>query len=131
MTMQRKQLLRSASALKGLGFRVFLASDQESSWGYFSDGKRIGYFQQCEWGDGVELATVNKIPGSSSQHLLLETEGQFTPLGQLTRAAAEDAFRDYPRYFDEEDRQMMPVIKYNNVEEFLRTRESELKEFLN
>ena len=127
----REPLLRSAAVIRGLGFRVFVPEDEERSWGFFSDGRSIGYFQQSEWHEGVELATVNRVPGSDAMHLLLETEGRSTPPGDLTGEALRKAFRDYPDYYDEEERAATRVIKYTGVEEFLRKEGQGLVELVN
>ena len=124
----RNKFIISAGCIRRMGYRVFVINDNELTYGFFSDGKNIGYFQQNELGDGVQLATVNKTPGSYGANYLLETGGKANPVNKLTKEYLEKAFRMYPEYFDDEDKQIMPCIKYLGLEEFLANHEKELIE---
>ena len=126
--MRRQLLIQSALAIAKLGFHVFLDRNIANTWGYFSDGNNVGYFQQCEWANGIELATVNKVPGSDGMHFLVEQHGKSIPVSQLTAEYLRKAFRIYPEYFTEEDKSAMRSIKYLSLQDFLSSQGENLQE---
>lgn len=115
----RQKLIESARHIKRLGFRVFIAIDQEQAHGYYSDGKNVAYFEQNEFGQGIRRAICNKTPGSFGMHHLLERGPSGILPEKLDRATLEEAFADYPSYFTKEEKEMMPTIKWLSLQEFL------------
>lgn len=115
----RNVLITVALRIKEFGYNVFVASDGNFSFGYYSDGTHIAYFQANEHGDGVELATCNKTPGSFGHHFFIERGSKGVDINQLTKEYLEKAFVSYPVYFDQEDIAMMPVSKHINLDDFL------------
>lgn len=115
----RKEFLKTATHIKAMGFRVFIHKDDQTTYGYYSDGTHVGYFQQCGSTDGVSIATRNKVPGSCGMGLLLEPHCKPLPLKDITKEYLQKGFLSHPEYFSEDDRLMMPNIKYGNLEEFL------------
>lgn len=109
----------TVKTIRDLGFRVFLPQEQDCSFGFFTKGKNIGYFQAAEGRSGVQFATVNKVPGSAGMGFLLEPDGGEVSLKGLTKEYLSKAFAMYPDYFNEEDKEMMPVIKHADLEDFL------------
>ena len=109
----------TAQAINRLGFRVFVHADEKRTYGWYSDGNKVAYFQQNEYRSGVNIATCNKVPGSSGAHLILEPNNTPVNLQALTKEYLKKGFRSYPEYFTEEDRNMMPNIKYSSLNEFL------------
>ena len=107
----------AAERIKELGFRVFLSED--NTFGYYSDGKNIGYFQENEFVKGVNICTVNKTPGSSGMHYCLEPNFRPVGIGELTADYLAKGFQLYPDYFDDEFKKEMNVIKFSGLEEFL------------
>lgn len=132
MNERRNKFITSAGYIKrmGMGYRVFVIGDNELTYGFFSDGKNVGYFQQNECGEGVQLATVNKTPGSTGTGYLLETGGKAIPVNELTKEYMEKAFHDYPDYFSSEDKQFMYCIKYISLDDFLAAHGNELIELI-
>ncbi len=115
----RKEFLKTATHIKAMGFRVFIYKDDQTTYGYYSDGTHVGYFQQCGSTDGVSIATRNKVPGSYGMGLLLEPHCKPLPLKDITKEYLQKGFLSHPEYFSEDDRLMMPNIKYGNLDEFL------------
>lgn len=130
MNERRNKFITSAGCIKRMGYRVFVIGDNELTYGFFSDGKNVGYFQQNELGEGVQLATVNKTPGSIGTGYLLETGGKAIPVNELTKEYMEKAFHDYPDYFSREDKEFMHCIKYISLDNFLIAHGNELKELI-
>lgn len=116
----REKFLQAANHIKNLGFTVYISKDARNTFGYYSDGQGVAYFQQNQHAEGVNVATCNKTPGSSGMHHCLEPNFEPISLDKLTKEYLRKGFAMYPEYFTKEDRDMMPVIKYINLEEFLR-----------
>ena len=115
----RKTLLAVAAHIRSLGYRVFVEKDDDASWGYYSDGRSVAYFQTVSWAPGIQTAIVNRTPGSNGRHFLLQREGATVPLSEIDKTLLEKAFQDYPDYFDAEDRERMYCIKHADLEDFL------------
>lgn len=124
-TTHRKTFIQTAKHIKALGFRVFVASDETLSYGFYSDGEHIGFFQQCEQPPGIQVATVNIVPGSYGENHFIDVWGTPFPLKDITKEYLEKGFLQHPEYFSGDDRKMMPVYKYKNLDEFLSRRDPE------
>ena len=99
--------------IKSMGFRVFVKKD--STYGYFSDGKGVGYFQ-LEWGGfaGVSVSTVN-AKGSGCTGYGVEAEIGFS---DLTEELLREAFQKYPNWVRSSD--MKVCNKYKGLDDFLQ-----------
>ena len=127
----RESLVEAARIIKGLGFRVFLANHPTSLWGFYSDGKHVGYFQMCEWAPGIETAIVNRTSNIGAMHMLTRQHGEATPLPEVTVETLQEAFKDYPDYFTKEDRESMQCYKYHSLDEFLSSSQAkDISEYL-
>ena len=124
----KELFLETAEHIRKAGFRVFISVGDGDTHGWFTDGTHIGYFQQCETENGIQLATCNKTPGSAGTGLLLEPHAAAVPLEKVTKEYLEKAFADYPEYFGQEDKTLMPVKKFVDVEDFLRDYGNKVKE---
>lgn len=125
---KRQQLEEMAEKIRNMDLRVFLSKDPSESYGYFSDEKHVGYIQATENQEGFNTAICNKTPGSNGRHLLIEKDGIPVEAEKLTRDYLEKTFRTYPEYFSKEDIEMMPVRKYDGIDDFLSIHEDELIE---
>lgn len=125
-----RQLFDEAALyIKSLGFKVFVSDDEKDTYGYFSDGEHVGYFQQCETTNVIQVATCNKTPGSTGTGLFLEPNNRGVPLEKIDKQYLEKAFQMYPSYFTQEDRDFMIVRKYFDLNDFLSDkRHSNLKQ---
>lgn len=120
MTKNRRQgFLDVAKRIKNFDFRVFVSASSDETLGYFSDTKNIGYFQLSETDSSVQIATCNKTPGSAGTAFFLEPSNEGVPLTKLNKDYLEKAFQMYPVYFTKEDRDIMPVIKFFDLDDFL------------
>ena len=118
-----------AACIKGKGFRVFVPEDPQKTFGFFSDGKHVGYFQISEHVPEISLATCGKNPGSTGHGLLIENNGGSVPLEKLTKEYLQKAFLLHPEYLSEKDQKRMPNNPFSSLEEFLKNnRELKLKE---
>ena len=125
----RRNFLQTAAIIHGLGFRVFIYDDPETTFGYYSDGLNIAYFQECENQPGVNTAIVRKTPGSNGRHLVVERHSVPVPDAGITKDYLEKAFRAFPEYFSPEEKEMMYGYRYHDLNDFLRSKETEgLKE---
>lgn len=115
----RDKFIAAAKYIKGLGYKVYVATNPNETYGYYSDGNNVAYFQQSEFQDAVNIATCNKVPGSFGAHHILEPNNRPVPLDGLPRSYLENGFQMYPPYFTEEDKAAMPVNKWINLHEFL------------
>ena len=122
----RQQLEEAARHILKLGYRVFVSKDQEDSFGYFSDGKHVGYFQQSLSGPGIQIATCNRNPGSTGTGLLIEPHAKPVTLKKIDKDYLAKAFRNYPGYLKEEDQKAMPVNKYSDLDDFLSINKDKL-----
>ena len=113
----RTRFKAAAEHIKAKGFRVFIHS--VCTYGYYSNGRNVAYFQENEFAKGVNVATVNKTPGSSGRHLAVEPHLQPVKLEQLTVDYLKKGFQLYPDYFPDDFRKTLTVIKFANLEEFL------------
>ncbi len=115
----RQQFEKAAGHIKSLGFTVYITTNSKETHGYFSDGKHIGYFQQNQFAEGVNIATCNKVPGSSGKHHCLDPYFKPVSLTELSKEYLEKGFSLYPEYFSDEDKTLMPVVKYADLDDFL------------
>ena len=122
---RRKDFQKTAEHIKALGFVVIISRDPNLTYGYYSDGENIGYFQQNEFSEGVNVATCNKTPGSYGAHHILEPNNTPVSLGQLTKEYLKKGFADYPGYYTEEVRKSLPVLKWYNLRDFLSKQDPE------
>ena len=56
----RELFLESASKIKAMGFDVDVCNDNDHCYGYVTDGKNIGYFQQDAFPEQTRFSTVHK-----------------------------------------------------------------------
>ena len=118
--------MQSAAHIKKIGFQVYVCKDKEKTYGFYSDGKNVAYFQQNEFRPGVNIATVNVTPGSSARGFFLEPDAKPVPIKSLTKDYLEKGFQKYPDFFSKEDRNMMPSIeKYQDIQQFLKDHKDE------
>ena len=103
--------------IKSQGFRVFVCTSTGYLYGYFSDGKGIGYFQ-LEWDgyDGTSLCTVNAAGSGCSGYSVKGESGGFT-LEELTEEVLRQAFVAYPSWVNALHK--VRCIKYRDLEHFL------------
>lgn len=115
--MYEKTIFRAAAdRIKGLGYRVFSPKDNSSTYGFFSDGKRIGYFDTSTI-TGIHLGTCN-APGSSPRGISVKGSAfEGFPLESLTKEVCEEAFRDYPSWYRR--KKSDKIIKYASLQDFL------------
>lgn len=101
--------------IKSYGFRVFVKKDK--TYGYFSDGKGVGYFQ-LEWDgyDGVSLTTVN-AKGSGCSGFSVKGESGGYALDELTDGLLRKAFVTYPDWVS--GWHVTKSVKYRDLEHFL------------
>lgn len=124
----RQKLEHVAESLRNMDFRVFLSKDAEDAFGYYSDGTHVAYIQANEFRPGFNLAICNATPGSHGRHLIIEPDNRPVPEEALTKDYLEKAFKYYPSFFTQNDRDVMPVKKYLNLDEFLSQHEQQLVE---
>ena len=103
-----------------MDFRVFVSKDKNDAFGYYSDEKNIAYIQANESVPAFNIAIVCRTPGSNGRHLMIEPDGGTVPLDGLTAEYLRQGFRDYPKHFCAEDREMMPHTQFSSLDEFLR-----------
>ena len=117
----------AARRIKELGFRVFVREhkpgENGSYWGYFSDGKSVGYFQ-LGWYFGICWSTVN-APGSKGVGTGFSCEDEGVEYTDLTAERLREAFQAVPYWYrlGKDDK----VVKFRDLDEFLehqRKRES-------
>jgi len=128
METPRQTLERIAETLRNMDFRVFLSSNKENAYGYYSDEKNVAYIQVNEFRPGFNVAICNATPGSHGRHLIIEPDNSPVPEEALTREYLRRGFALYPSFFTPDDRKMMPVRKYLNLDEFLKEYDKELVE---
>lgn len=122
---RRERFLLSAKRIKECGFRVFLATNQANTYGYYSDGSNVAYFQENEFRSGTNIAIVNKpheapeAKHSSGMHLVIEPNMLPVPPEKLTGDYLKKGFLTYPDYFDREAREAISVMKYIDLRDFL------------
>ena len=117
----------TAEKIKSLGFRVFVKENRpgvpSSLWGFFSDGKNIGYFQ-LGYFFGVRWSTVN-APGSRGVGTGFSCEDEGVEYWDLTRERLREAFQAVPHWYRLGRNEK--VVKFRDLDEFLehqRTRET-------
>lgn len=125
---KRQQLEEMAEKMRNMDLRVFLSKDPSESYGYFSDEKHVGYIQATENQEGFNTAICNKVPGSNGMHLIVEKDAAPVMEENINKDYLMKAFQPYPDYFTKEDREMMPFVKYNNLEDFLQRNLTGLEE---
>jgi len=120
--MERKEYFElAAREIKNLGFRVFVNINKPGEYsyfyGYFSDGKNIGYFQLHEFG-GICWNTVNK-PGSFCSGFSCNDDGVL--IQNITAERLREAFVTVPNWYRLSNYEISRggVKKYANLEEFL------------
>ena len=128
MSTPRQNLENVAESLRNMGFRVFLSKDKNDAFGYYSDERHVAYIQANELRPGFNVAICNVTPGSHGRHLILEPNNQPIPEEALTKDYLLKAFRLYPPYFTQEDKDMMPVRKHADLDEFLSENQEDLVE---
>lgn len=114
----RLEFLKAAEKIKELGYSVFVAKDESLCYGYFSDGKKIGYFQLESYDSGITFATANKTPDSHGMHFLTELPPKPVALKDIDDKVLKKAFANYPDYFTKEDKDFMHCQKFVNLDEF-------------
>jgi len=121
--MSKKEYFDAASQhIKNLGFRVFVHENKPGEfpyyYGYFSDGKNVGYFQLGDF-FGVRWSTVNG-PGSHGCGTGFSCEDQGVEYYKLTRPMLEQAFVSFPSWYRPEKNDK--VVKYRDLDHFLSCR---------
>lgn len=113
-----KEYLRLVcEAIKSHGMRVFVRKD--CTYGYFSDGKGVGYFQLEYSGyAGFSISTVNAKGSSCSGYSVAREIG----IADLTEGMLKEAFLPYPSWVCGLD--MVRVKKYKDLDDFLRNYEN-------
>lgn len=124
----RKEFLEIAEHIKSLGFRVFVSSATNDTFGYYSDGNRIAQFQMPHQLPGVQIATCHNPTQSTGSGYLIEQNADPIPLDKLNLDYLKKGFDYYPDYFSDEDKQCHQVVKYINLEEFLLHKGDSIKE---
>ena len=120
MSKRKQEYFDAASQhIKSLGFRVFVhdnkAGDFPYYYGYFSDGKNIGYFQLGDF-FGVRWSTVNG-PGSRGCGCGFSCEDEGVEYDRLTREMLEQAFVSIPSWYRPGKNEK--VVKYLDLDHFL------------
>ena len=92
---------KAVERIKSFGFRVFVHENKPGElpycYGYFSDGKNIGYFQ-LGWFFGVRWSTVNG-PGSHNVGTGFSCEDDGVEVSQLTPERLREAFQSVPYWY--------------------------------
>lgn len=113
-----------ARHIKEQGFRVLVHKDDGTdhhTYGYFSDGRNIGYFETA-FGGVVHLSTYN-APGSQCGGYSIyvpDGNGRETRdlcISDLSKETLSWAFALYPAWVKPFD--MKKVVKYKDLEDFL------------
>jgi len=120
--MSKKEYFDAASQhIKNLGFRVFVHENKPGEdpyyYGYFSDGKNIGYFQ-LGYFFGVRWSTVNG-PGSHGCGSGFSCEDEGVEYGRITRQMLEKAFVSIPSWYRPGRDEW--VVKWRDLQHFLDT----------
>ena len=102
----------AAERIKELGFRVFL-SGRSDTYGFFSDGKGIGYFQKDDF-CGIEIGS-RSAPGSECSGYSVDGKGIL--IENFTKAYLKKAFQKYPDWLPKKARH--GVIQYRDFDDFL------------
>ena len=117
----------AVAKIKSFGFRVFVKEnkpgDYPSYWGYFSDGKNVGYFQ-LGWFFGVRWSTVN-APGSHGVGTGFSCEDDGVEVSSLTPERLREAFQAVPYWYRLGKNEK--VVKFRDLDQFLehhRTRDN-------
>ena len=118
----------AARRIKELGFRVFVKDVKPgdslgSYWGYFSDGKNVGYFQLGDFW-GIRWSTIN-APGSRNVGTGFSCEDEGVEIKDLTIDRLKEAFQAVPYWYRLGKNEK--VVKFRDLDEFLehqRTREN-------
>lgn len=105
--------MQAAEQISRLGFRVFVKKNM-STYGFFSDGKGIGYFQANF--DGIGISTVN-AKGSACSGYSVKGEEPGYLLNELTPDILRQAFVAYPSWVRSFEAKF--VKKYRDLEHFL------------
>lgn len=125
---KREEIENMAEKMRNMELRVFLPRDKSLSYAFFSDERHVGYILASENSEGFNTAICNKVPGSNGIHLLVEKDASPVMEKDITKEYLKKAFQSYPDYFTKEDSEIMPFIKYNNLEDFLQRNITELEE---
>lgn len=103
--------------IKGFGYRVFVRDDDTKAYGFFSDGKHIGYFQ-VEYGSRIHLSTHNAPGSSCSGYSVLPGADSTVAYDGLDTDILTEAFRRYPEW-TRRLRWRKKVVKYDDLDDFL------------
>lgn len=107
----KEYLKQICEAIKSYGMRVFVRKD--STYGYFSDGKGVGYFQlEYNGSAGFSISTVNANGGG---YRVVSNAS----IDEVTEEKLKEAFQVYPNWVHS-DIDRVPVIKYKDLDDFLR-----------
>ena len=106
-------LKEAAAKIKEFGFRVFVVMRDGFYYGFFSDGKNIGYFEAGPF-VGVSLGTYN-ANGSDCSGYQVASE---LAIAELTEENLRECFSVYPSWVRPLD--MKKVVKYKDLDDFLK-----------
>lgn len=111
------EFLAIALLIKELGFRVFI-NRKTRSYGFYSDGKNIGYFQSGTW-SGVEIFTHNKYIINSPTGFVINRNNKPFHQEDITPELLRKAFVKLPP--GAKFKRYQKVVKYDDLQEFLET----------
>lgn len=97
-------------AIAAAGFDVYQPVNGVKTYGYFTDGTRIGYIQRTAYFDCYETSTVH-IPNKTTG-----TGFGLEPLAEITRESLTPAFMTAPSWASTTDRES--VRKYKDWDAF-------------
>lgn len=110
--------------IKSFGFRVFAHENKPGDfkyyYGYFSDGKNIGYFQLGDF-FGVRWSTVNG-PGSHGCGSGFSCEDEGVGIDDLTVERLREAFQGVPYWYRLGKGER--VCKWQDLDTFLRDQQT-------
>ena len=110
----REEFLAVAIKIKNLGYRVFL-NNKSKSFGFFSDGKSIGYFQKATY-SGVDIYSHGRR-GENSPSGFQINDGKPYSLKDITPQELQKAFVLIPK--GNKLRKYQHITPYKDVEDFL------------
>lgn len=106
-------LKEAARKIKEFGFRVFVVMHDGFYYGFFSDGKNIGYFEAKPF-IGVNLSTHN-AKGSDCSGYQVASE---LAVDELTEQNLRECFSVYPSWVGPLD--VVKVVKEKDLDDFLK-----------
>lgn len=110
----REEYLREVAAkIKGFGFRVFAVMHDGFYYGYFSDGKGVGYFEATPF-IGIHLSTHNAKGSGCGGYEVADG----LSVDDLTEEQLRECFVSYPSWVRSLD--MKKVVKHKDLDDFLK-----------